>query len=80
MARIDGLGPKRAGLLTRLGYWFARKRLGAVPEPLTLYAHSPWMMRAYGSFEMAAERATHVDVRLKTLASLKAAALVGCAW
>ena len=47
---------------------------------MTIYAHNPWIMRAYGSFEMASQRASRMDRRLKVLASIKAGALVGCPW
>jgi hypothetical protein len=80
MSRIDGIEPTKAGFFTRLVYWFAKKKVGAVPEPLTIYAHNPWIMRAYGSFEMASQRATRVEPRLKALASIKAGSLVGCPW
>jgi hypothetical protein len=80
MARIEGVSPEKAGWLTRIAYWFARKKVGALPVPLTVYAHNPWVMRAYGAFEMGAERARAVDKRLKALASIKAGTLVGCPW
>jgi hypothetical protein len=80
MTRITGIEPARAGLLTRIGYWLARRKVGEVPAPLTLYAHNPWVMRAYGSFELCAERATRLDKKLKLLASIKAGSLVGCPW
>lgn len=80
MARIEGIEPERAGLLTRMAYWLARKKVGALPRPMTIYAHNPWIFRAYGGFEMAAQKASRVDARLKTLASIKAGSLVGCPW
>jgi len=80
MSRIAGVEPKKAGLFTRLAYFLARKKVGQLPEPLTIYAHNPWVMRAYGAYEMASQRATDVDTRLKVLASIKAGSLVGCPW
>jgi hypothetical protein len=80
MSRIVGVEANKAGLFTRLAYWLAKKKIGTIPEPLTIFAHNPWILRAYGSFEMGAERATRVDVRLKTIASIKAGSLVGCPW
>ena len=38
MARIEGIAEGKAGLLARLAYWFARRRVGKVPEPLRVYA------------------------------------------
>jgi hypothetical protein len=80
MARIEGVPEKRASFLTRLTYWFARRKVGELPRPLEIYAHNPWVMRAYGTFELMAERATHADKRLKILASIKTGTLVGCPW
>jgi hypothetical protein len=80
MARMQGVLPKQAGLLARIAYFFARKRLGRVPEPMAMYAHNPWVLVAYGNFELGIERASRVDKRLKALASIKAGALIGCAW
>jgi hypothetical protein len=80
MSRIEGIAPREAGFLTRVAYWFARRRLGEVPKPLEVYAHNPWVMRAYGAFELMNERATKADKRLKMLASIKTGTLVGCPW
>ena len=78
MARIEGVPESRAGLLTRLAYRIARRRLGMVPEPLTVVSHHPWLSKGYGAFEMALERSCRVDLRLKVLAEIKCAALIGC--
>ncbi|HUI26695.1 MAG TPA: hypothetical protein VL403_11480 [Candidatus Kryptonia bacterium] len=78
MARIAGLPPNRAGLFARLTCWLARRRVGKVPEPLAVSAHHPEIMRAYGGYEFFLARAHLVDARLKALAGLKAAALIGC--
>jgi hypothetical protein len=76
MARIAGVPP--AGLVVRLVYRFAARMFGKVPEPLTMAAHHPWIFRAYTGYEFALGRARRVEARLKALAGLKAAALVGC--
>ena len=80
MARMEGVSPERAGLFARIVYFFARKQIGRVPEPMTIYAHNPWVLSAVGNFEMGMMRASRVDKRLKALASVKAGMLVGCAW
>lgn len=80
MARMDGVLPKRAGWFARIGYFLARRKVGRVPEPMTIYAHNPWVLFAYGNFELGLERASRVDKRLKALASIKAGSLIGCAW
>lgn len=78
MARIQGVPKNKAGLMTRFAYWYAKRSVGKVVEPLTIVAHHPWISRAYGSYEFGLERARLVDEKLKALASLKAATLVGC--
>jgi hypothetical protein len=78
MARIEGLPANRAPLLVRIAYWMARRMVGKVPEPLTVTAHHPQVFRAYTGYEYFLAKANRVDAKLKALASLKAAALVGC--
>ena len=78
MARIAGVPPARAGLIVRLAYRFAQRMFGRLPEPLTVAAHHPWIFRGYTSYEFALGKARRVEARLKALAGLKAAALVGC--
>ena len=78
MARIQGLTGRRAGVTARVLYFFAKRKVGRVPEPATILAHHPRMMRGWAAFEVALDGAAKVDPRLKMLASLKAAALIGC--
>jgi len=78
MARIDGVPETCAPWLVRFAYRFARRRLGKVPEPVAVAAHNSWIFRGMGAYELALERARLVDPKLKALASIKAAALVGC--
>jgi hypothetical protein len=78
MSRVAGLPPGRAGLLVRFAYWFSKRMLGKVTEPLTVAARHPWIFRGYTAYEFALGRARRVDPRLKALVGLKAAALVGC--
>ena len=78
MARIEGIAEDKAGLLARLVYWFARRRVGKVPEPLTVYTRHTWLLQGYGAFEFALERSRLVEERLKLLAQIKAATLIGC--
>ena len=79
MARIEGVSDAEAGLVTRGVFQGAARRVGGrVPDPLRIMAHSKPVMWAAGLFEIAAGRAHAVPARLKALASIKAAALVGC--
>jgi hypothetical protein len=78
MARIEGVPAERAGLLVRFAYWFTRRSVGKVVEPLAIAAHHGAIFQGYSAYEFALTRAKKVPVRLKTLASLKAGSLVGC--
>jgi transposase len=78
MARLQGVPEKGAGVLVRFAYWLARRWLGKVPEPLTVTAHHARIFQAYTVYEFALGRSRRVDERLKALAGLKAAALIGC--
>ena len=49
-----------------------------MPDPLRIMAHSKPVMWADAMFELALARAHAVPARLKSLASIKVAALVGC--
>jgi AhpD family alkylhydroperoxidase len=72
--------PRRLGPVARAVYWVARRDYGQVPEPIEVTAHHPGILRGYGMFEWETGRARTVDARLKDLAGIKAAALVGCEW
>ena len=78
MARIEGIPEHKAGLATRFAYWFSQRRFGKVAEPLRAMAHHPTLLRGYAAFELSLDRSGLVDDRLKNLAGLKAATLIGC--
>jgi hypothetical protein len=78
MARIDGVSDEQAGLVTRGVFLGAKRVAGRVPEPLRIMAHSKPVMWADAIFELALQRAHTVPARLKNLASIKVATLVGC--
>ena len=78
MSRITGVSEQKANIFVRLAYWLSKKRVGKVVEPLAVSAHHPWILRGYGAYELALERAHLVEGKLKALASIKAATLIGC--
>ena len=55
-----------------------KRRIGKVPTPMTVMAYHPSIFRGYGAFEFAIERSKLVEPKLKALASIKAATLIGC--
>jgi AhpD family alkylhydroperoxidase len=79
MPRITGI--TKPGPLLRLVYWFARRRYGAVPEPLTIMAHHPRLLMASGRHELAAERSsTALPESVRELAVYRVAQRLGCSW
>jgi AhpD family alkylhydroperoxidase len=70
----------RNGWLARLSRLYARRRYGKELAPSDAYLHAPWLLAGYGAFEVATERAGRVEERLKLLAELRAAQVVGCEW
>lgn len=65
-------------MFARLTYWFSARRFGKVADSLTLMAHQAWVLFASALYELGSERASAVEPRLKALAQIKAATLVGC--
>jgi AhpD family alkylhydroperoxidase len=78
MSRVSG--PRRLGPFARAAYWMAKRDFGRVPAPLEVTAHHPGILRGYGAFEWEIGRAKSLDAKLKDLAGIKTAALVGCEW
>ncbi len=81
MSRIPAVAPQDAGPLVRLAYWYARRRLGEVPEPFAVTAHHPKLFRAYAMHELAVERAARAMPKpILQLAEYRTAWAVGCSW
>ncbi len=78
MARIDGLSDEEVGFITRRVFGVAGTQLGGVPDPLRIMARSGSTMWASGLFQLVFDRAHSVEPKLKILACLKAASLIGC--
>ncbi len=84
MTRIQTIESQNANLFTRLVYWAAKRKVGKVAgaarlvEPLKITSHQPRLLFGYGQMELALDAMSTVPARLKSLASLKAATLVGC--
>ncbi len=80
MARIEGIPESEAKGMLRLVNWMTRRRLGKTAEPMAIMAHHPWVLRSYLGFEFGLDRSRQLDAKLKELAQMKAATLVGCPW
>jgi 4-carboxymuconolactone decarboxylase len=84
MAYLKGVEPAEAGWLTRLVYWFVRRKFSKLTgkdrliEPVKVAAHHPRLLKALGQMEGGLEAARSVPAGLKLLAGLQAATLIGC--
>ena len=84
MAYLKGVEPAEAGWLTRLVYWFVRRKFSKLTgkdrliEPVKVAAHHPRLLKALGQMEGGLEAARSVPAELKLLASLQASMLIGC--
>lgn len=80
MSRLSELRTQRPGLLGRIVYFVARRKLGRVPEPVKVLHRNPAVMMAVGGYETALERASQVPHRLKVLAEVRVAMQIGCSF
>lgn len=78
MSRIPGIDEGRAGLSTRIIFWFARRKLGKVPQGMKIRALWPKLLGLTARFDMLMAKPGTVPDKLKELAQLKVAAMVGC--
>jgi len=82
MARISGAVPAKQGVIagwfTRFVYALTRRKLGRVVTPIEITAHHSRILWGYGQMEQALLGSNRVDSKLKNLASLRVATLVGC--
>ena len=82
MARISGAPVRQGGLLRRLLVWIAysqtRRKLGRVVMPVQVAAHHAAILWGYAQMERSQMGSRLVDSKLKALAQLRVATLVGC--
>jgi Carboxymuconolactone decarboxylase family len=78
MNRTVGVQNQEAGLRTRVIFWLAKRRLGRVPLSARIQARDPKLLEAAARMSMHIARPGTVPLKLKELAQLKVAALVGC--
>ena len=82
MARIPGAPANQGGPLRRLFvslvYYLTRRRLGRVIMPIQVTAHHSKLFWGYLQMEQSQMSSKLVDPKLKGLANLRVATLVGC--
>jgi AhpD family alkylhydroperoxidase len=81
MPRLAPAIPRGLDPVRRLSYACARRRYGTETEPARTVAHHRPLLVGWGALELFAHRFSRkVDQRLRELATLRAAQLVGCEW
>jgi hypothetical protein len=82
MARIPGAPRNQGGLIGRwfvgIVYRLTQRRLGRVIMPIQVIAHHPKILWGYAQMEQSQAGSKLVDHKLKGLAELRVATLVGC--
>lgn len=79
--RIEPLPPKKANLLTRAMYRYAKRRFGEVPEPFTVIAHHPRLLLANAVHEGLVQSASRkLPATVRDLAVFWTARTIGCSW
>ena len=82
MARILGARSNYGGPLRRmfvgLVYFLTRRRVGRVIMPVQVTAHHSKILGGYVQMERSQAGSNLVDAKLKGLAELRVATLVGC--
>jgi AhpD family alkylhydroperoxidase len=78
MSRIDGVPRHGGGAVARIAYRSTERQFGRMMEPVAVFAHVPRLLIGYGAMEKAFARSQRVERRLKNLAALKTATVVGC--
>lgn len=81
MSRIPGVSSAAAGRFVKLAYGFARRRYGAVPEPLTVVAHHRKLLAASAVHELSVDKAAGaLPTSVRELAVYRTAVQLGCSW
>ncbi len=78
MARIS-LNPPRT-MSYRIAEWFIRRSFGEVLDPFRAMGHNMPAARAYSQLEQRVPHWRRLDVKIKDLADLAAAIMIGCPW
>jgi hypothetical protein len=75
---MRGVEQQEATWMTRLIYFLAKRRMGLVSPSMKLRAHWPKLLRVTSKMDALLAKPGPVPEKLKELALIKVAALVGC--
>ena len=77
--RVEEIANKREGFLDRFIAWYSKRTFGGIIlDPLKVMARNSRVLAAVGVFETIIAKAKSVDHKLKELAQIKAATMIGC--
>ena len=77
-SRIDPLPVTKLPLYGRITHWLAGRCFPRLQVPVRIKSHAPLIMFGEYVFEICLMRSKHLDTKLKELAAMRAASLVGC--
>lgn len=78
MSRITGVPAEGAGLRVRFIYWLLRRRFGRISSGAKIRAHDPQLLQLAMRMDGYVASPGSVSVKLKELAQIKVAMVVGC--
>jgi hypothetical protein len=78
VVRSQGVQDNEAGLITRIIFWLAKRRIGRVPLGMRVRARDPKLFRNIVRMDLYGASQGAIPMRLKELAQLKVAMMVGC--
>jgi alkylhydroperoxidase family enzyme len=78
MSRTGGVQDHEAGPGTRLIFWLVKRFLGRVPVSSRIWARDPKLLKLAFRMNVHMARGGTLPAKLKELAQLKVAAMVGC--
>jgi hypothetical protein len=76
--RTAGFTDREAGFRTRFLFWLMKRRHGRVPMAMRVRARDPKLLRLARSMDLHMAAAGTVAFKLKELAQIKVAMMVGC--
>jgi hypothetical protein len=76
--RSQGVQDHQAGILTRIIFWMAKRRLGLVPLGARIRAFDPKYMRNALRLDVYGIAKGTISLHFKEIAQLKVALMVGC--
>jgi hypothetical protein len=73
------LAPPRT-LSYRIAEWFIKRQFGAMLDPVRATGHNMPVTRTFGALEQRADKWNTLDLKIRDLADMAAAAKIGCSW